>query len=65
MLKNRICTRCGAEYNPDGVSQRYCLACRPLVYEEQRRARYERRQARIQEEREKAREQRRIDHGEE
>ena len=42
MIKNRICTRCGAEYSPDSPSQRYCLSCRPIVYEEKRQARYER-----------------------
>ena len=52
MLKNRVCVRCGAEYNPDSQSQRYCLSCRPIVYEEQRQARYERRRERIKRERE-------------
>ncbi len=55
MLKDRICVRCGAEYNPDGVSQRYCLKCRPLVYEEQRQKRYERRRERLEREREERR----------
>lgn len=62
MLKNRVCTRCGTEYNPDSPSQRYCLSCRPIVYEEKRQARYERRQAQIVKDRAKARKQRQLDH---
>jgi len=57
MLKNRVCVRCGTEYNPDSQSQRYCLVCRPIVYEEMRQARYERRRARIEQARKEARRQ--------
>ena len=51
MLKDRTCTRCGNTYNPDGIAQKYCAACRPFVYEEQRQAREERRRERLEEQR--------------
>lgn len=63
MIKNRFCTRCGAEYNPDSPSQRFCISCRPIAYEEKRQARYERRRERIEQQREEERRLRRADHG--
>ncbi len=63
IIKERPCVRCGEIYAPSALGQKYCDKCRPLVYEEQRQARYERRQARLQAERQRAREERRIDHG--
>ena len=62
MLKDRTCTRCGAEYNPDSPSQRYCLACRPIAYEEMRQARYEKWRRLIERARENDRKKRREEY---
>lgn len=43
ILRNRVCVRCGKEYSPDGMTQKYCPCCGVMVREEQRKAHYERR----------------------
>ena len=60
-IKDRPCIRCGEIYSPDALGQKYCVKCRPLVYEEQRQARYQR----AREKQEAAREKRTLEQLEE
>lgn len=50
ILKKRICVKCGQEYSPDGMTQKYCTLCGAIVREEQRKAQYERRKERQEQE---------------
>ncbi len=50
ILRNRICVKCGQEYSPDGMTQKYCTLCGAIVREEQRKAQYERRKERHEQE---------------
>ena len=54
-IQERACVRCGERYSPSALGQKYCDRCRPLVYEEQRQARYERHRERLEKEREEKR----------
>ena len=50
-IEERTCTRCGEKYVPYALRQKYCDRCRPIVYEEQRVARYERYRQKVLEQR--------------
>lgn len=56
-IMDRRCIRCGGIYSPSGLGQKFCDRCRPLVYEEQRQARYQRAREKKWLEQEKKREQ--------
>ena len=46
LLYDVPCTRCGQMFQRNGMSDKYCPACRPIAYEEKRRAREDRRRIR-------------------
>ncbi len=63
-MECRVCVRCGAKYEPASISQKYCPVCGPVVAYEKAKQRKRRAYAQQKKEREEARRQRRIDHGE-
>lgn len=42
------CVRCGQMFKRNGMSDKYCAACRPIAYEEKRQARERRRRERLE-----------------
>ena len=63
MLQERICPECGQPFTPDTISSKYCPICAPLVAYRKAKERKRRAYAKLKEQREQARKQRRIDHG--
>ena len=59
MHRDLICQRCGALYNPNSYSQKWCPACQPIIRLAQRQERKRRENERLK----AMRRQRRIDHG--
>lgn len=59
----RICPECGKPFAPETISSKYCLTCAPLVAYRKQKERKRRAYAKLKQEREEARKQRRIDYG--
>ena len=48
-LRDRVCARCGLNFEPNGMVQKYCAKCGAVVREDQRKARYERKKTELYE----------------
>lgn len=54
-MQNKTCERCGASYNPNVITQKYCPTCGGIMAMQRARERKERWRAREKERREERR----------